>query len=93
MTYHVIVPEHAQKILREAVDTVLEFVPKPTWAMAGFLPSLLIGLARPDRYHNFIESGSVSTAKILVTSPSMGILWQEQVETLVKDDMLVAARS
>ncbi len=97
LTYRTIVPEHASNMLREAVEAVLECVPKPTWAMAGFLPSLLIGLARPTRYHNLVESGSISTAKILVTSPSMGLLWQEQVETLVKDDItkgkLVTARS
>ena len=96
-TYRTIVPDEARNILREAVDETLKCVPKPTWAMGGFLPSLLVGLARPTRYRNLIESGSISTAKILVTSPSMGLLWQEQVETLVKDDItkgaLVTARS
>ena len=97
MTHRTIVPGNARNMLRVAVDEVLKCVPKPTWAMAGFLPSLLVGLARPTRYHNLVESGSISTAKILVTSPSMGLLWQEQVETLVKDDItkgeLVTARS
>jgi len=81
------VPDHAAKMLREAVDVVLDAVPKPTWAMAGFLPGLLVGLARPNEYRNCVENGLVSTAKILVTSPSMGILWQEQVETTVKKDI------
>jgi len=96
MTQRSIVPEYVSAMLRQAVDEVLKYVPKPTWAMAGFLPSLLVGIAHPSEYRNFVESGSISSAKILVTNPSMGILWQEQVETLMKKDinshMVVARR-
>jgi len=82
------IPTEAQNALKYLINKSLESVPKPTWSMAGFLPSLIFGLARPNEYQQMVQRGLVSTAKLVVTSPSMGILWQEQVEALVEKDMV-----
>ncbi len=72
----------AARELKKVLDAILRSVPKPTLAMAGFFPSMLYALGEPTKYRMMVTNNSVATTKVLITSPSMALLWQEDQERM-----------
>lgn len=82
----------AAQQLRRDVDAVLEMVPRPTWALAGFFPTLIFSHIWPDKFKAMVSNGLVATAKLVMTQPTMAVLWQDQVESMVHNDIALGVK-
>ena len=81
----------AAEQLKAGLTEILDNVPKATWAMSGFFPSMLYAFAKPSEYRRMADRGLIATAKMLITSPSSGLLWQEQIEAMWKEPSMELA--
>ena len=86
-SHQIILSEPLRRELHAEVDAVFDRVPKPTWKYAGFFPTLIFAHAWPVSFQKMVSDGQVATAKVLMTWPSMAVLFQEQVGSLTDRDL------
>ncbi len=73
--------------LHAEVDTLLAGVPKPTWRMAGFFPTLIFAHAWPNEYSKMVADGKIATAKLVMTDKTWAIIFEEQLESMTDRDL------
>lgn len=89
LTQRAIVSTEVRQSLREEVELTMQLVPRDTWKYAGFLPTLVYSHVYPERFAQLTASGQIATAKLVMTYPSLALMWQEQIESMSKKDLVV----
>lgn len=80
-----------QRELKAEVDATLAMVPRDTWKYGGFFPTLIYSHVWPKRFANMVQNGLIATAKLVMTYPSLAVIWQDQVESMSNLDIKVGA--
>lgn len=75
--------------LKKGIHMILDAVPKDNWKYAGFFPTMIYAHVWPDKFKKMVASGQVATAKLVMTFPTMAVLWQDQVSSMSDKDMRV----
>jgi Fe-S-cluster containining protein len=82
-----IVPVDIRQQLQAEVEAVRSGVPKPTWAMAGFFPTLIFAHAWPNEFAKMVSDGRVATAKLVMTDKTWAVIFEEQLESNAEKDI------
>ena len=75
--------------LKAARLRVLALVPKPTWRLSGFFPTLIFALMWPESYRKMVSDGLVASAKLVMTEPSMAVCEDTPIEALTEKDIVL----
>ena len=79
-----------QKELKAEVNATLDMVPRDTWKYGGFFPTLIYSHVWPKKFANMVQNGLIATAKLVMTYPSLAVIWQDQVESMSVLDIKVS---
>ena len=80
--------EGAQKF-KEVIDEFIKRLP-PGYGVSGLMPTMLLRAAKPDRYHALIYDNKIASAKLVGRDISPELIWQDQLEDLFRNTVLVA---
>jgi Fe-S-cluster containining protein len=88
VTRRTILSGDAVAALKHSLGDALDYCTKETWRSSGFLPTLIYSLLWPNKFQEMVSKGQIATAKLVMTQPSMAVIWEEQVEALTEKDMV-----
>lgn len=68
---------------------VLDLVPKQTWRLSGFFPTMIFSLMWPESFEKLMANGLVASAKVVMTEPTLAVYEEAVIEAMTEKDLVL----